>query len=79
MLLPISDTEDTRYGTTPMTTIIIVVCALVWFVDIFISFSDFSFLVYLAYYFLGTNPELILNQEGFGFLNVDTFQDLRII
>ena len=66
MLLPISDTEDTRYGTTPMSTLIIGVCVLVWVAQELVYRADFPCLVRAGFYFLGTNPELILSQQGFG-------------
>jgi len=71
MILPVSDTEDTRYGTTPMSTIIIVICVLVWIVQTLVLFTDtltYSQMIYQ----LGANPELTLTRQGLGGLSAIT-------
>ena len=66
MILPLNDTEKTRYGETPMTIMIIFVCAVIWVIQELLLLSDHSELFYFGVYVLGTSPEQILQQEGFG-------------
>lgn len=71
MLIPISDTENSRYGTTPMTTIIIVVCVVVWLAEEFIFYRDHEAFIWMINY-LGASPNLILKQTGLGGLSAIT-------
>lgn len=66
MILPVYDTEKTRYGDTPMTVMIILICVLIWLVQEFILQSEYEEFVYMSFAFLGTSPRLILEQSGCG-------------
>jgi membrane associated rhomboid family serine protease len=72
MILPLNDTEKTRYGDTPMTIMIIFVCAVIWLFQELLLLSDYDKLFYFGVYVLGTSPEQILQQEGFGGLTTLT-------
>jgi len=72
MILPLNDTEKTRYGDTPMTLMIIFVCAVIWLLQELLLLSDYDDLFYLGVFFLGTSPEQILTQNGFGGLTTLT-------
>lgn len=71
MLIPFSDTENSRYGTTPMSTIIIMVCVLVWGLQTLLLYLNFQS-YYWVIYNLGSNPEHILARQGFGGLTAIT-------
>jgi len=71
MLIPFSDTEKSRYGTTPMSTIIIVVCVWVWGLQTLLLYTDFPS-YYWVIYNLGSNPEQTLTRQGLGGLTAIT-------
>jgi membrane associated rhomboid family serine protease len=71
MLIPFSDTENSRYGATPMSTIIIIVCVLVWGLQTLLLYRDFDGYYWMIYH-LGANPQQTLTLRGFGGLTAIT-------
>jgi hypothetical protein len=71
MIFPLSDTEDTRYGTTPMSTIIILIGVLIWNVQtplLYMNPSSYN----QAIYYMGASSAHTLTRQGLGGLTAIT-------
>ncbi len=64
MILPVRDTEQNRYGETPMLVFIIALAVIVWGIEV-LAASDTK----IRHLFFGVSPALILAQDGLGALS----------